>query len=128
MDSRRTYQIRCTTQATRIFQGHTASPGVIAGDPICKYRHARTRAYGYAAAEAQGELCDQCAEMTGHATKRIATLQRRWAADAMRDAHYNAERAKHVRSPQLKAMYQQEERWDLFWARRRLRIANRYSE
>ena len=59
---------------------------------------------------------------------KIASLQRHWAANAMRDAKYNENRASQVVNPELKEMYRQEARWDIWWDNRRLAIARKYDK
>jgi hypothetical protein len=60
----------------------------------------------------------------------IASLQRHWAANALKDAKYNMKRAKdEVKAGNriLAAGYAQEARWDMQWRNRRLKIAKKES-
>jgi len=56
----------------------------------------------------------------------IATLQKHWRADALRDRRYNLNRARIERrkgNRVLAAGYMKEASWDQWWANRRGRIA-----
>ena len=59
----------------------------------------------------------------------IAKDQRQWAAQALRDARSNKRNAQRNRKKGnyvLARQLDQESRWDTFWGKRRLRIANKY--
>jgi hypothetical protein len=56
---------------------------------------------------------------------KIATLQKHWADNAIKDEQYNLHRASEVKSPVLRNAYLQEARWDKWWADRRLGIAKK---
>ena len=59
---------------------------------------------------------------------RVAKQERIWAAQALRDAKYNRAQGKRCATQGnmvLARNYQQEARWDEFWASRRQKIANR---
>jgi len=60
--------------------------------------------------------------------RHIGTLQKKWAADALRDAKYNLHRAlieRKAGNTTLARGYEQEAKWDMQWRNKRLRIAKR---
>lgn len=65
---------------------------------------------------------------TAEQHRHNATLQRKWAADAARDATYNAKRAaeeQRAGNHVLASGYKQETGFDNYWKNRRLGIARR---
>jgi hypothetical protein len=62
--------------------------------------------------------------------RHAAKLQRQWAASAMRDARYNAQRAvieRRAGNRVLSGMYHKEAGVDVYWGRRRLVDARKES-
>jgi len=55
----------------------------------------------------------------------IAATEKRWAADALRDAKYNAAQAKRDYKQGNRAlgrMHQREAEWSMYWYRKRMRL------
>ena len=60
--------------------------------------------------------------------RHLATLQKRWSMQALRDEQYNQNRAvqeRHAGNFVLARGYAQEAGWDLFWGKRRAGLVRR---